>query len=104
MEFSTSKNLFDRALAYVPRTLPQHAREMIANFWAFRATCAECTRRVELGSRRQIRRVNGAYAIFHQECADRGVLRLRAEARSPRALAAARDAKAAIAAAKRRQV
>jgi hypothetical protein len=47
MEFSTSKNLFDRALPYVPRTLPQPAREVLANFWAFRAACAECGRRVE---------------------------------------------------------
>jgi hypothetical protein len=104
MEFSTSKNSFDRALPYLPRTLPQHARELLANFWAFRTTCAECNRRVELGTRREIRRVNGAHLIFHQGCADRGVLRLRAEARSPRALAAARDAKDALAAAKRRRV
>ena len=104
MEFSTHKELFDRALAFVPRSLPQHARELLANFWAFRATCAECNRRVTLGSRRTIRNVNGAARLFHQECVDRGVLRLRAEARSATALAAARDAKAALAAARRRRV
>jgi hypothetical protein len=100
MEFSTNKNLFDRALLYVPRSLPQHARELLANFWAYRATCAECNRRVDLGSRRAIRQVNGKHLLFHQECADRGQLRLRAEARTTQAMAAHRQAKAALARAK----
>jgi hypothetical protein len=64
----------------------------------------ECGRRVEVGMSREIRRVNGIHRLFHSECADRGALRIRAEARSPVALARKRSAEAAIAAAKRRRV
>jgi hypothetical protein len=79
-------------------------KELLANFWAFRATCAECGRRVDLGSPRAVRKVNGTHRLFHQGCVDRGVLHLRAEARSAAAFAAAREAKAALAEAKRRRV
>jgi hypothetical protein len=100
MEFSTNKELTDKALASMPRSLPEAARKMLADFWVNRAVCGECGRRVTLGSRRVIRRVPGSHFVFHAECADRGQLRLRAEARTTQAMAAHRQAKAALARAK----